>query len=139
MALKNLFKKKEKNGKKLAVLLMNCAGSNGLQDIIDTMKEQGKHYAIQNVRTNFIRLLYNKYAKAYGAENITGLFPDQWEAPQYRQTNANMNGIVVGCVRDYIRSEMSFMDADAVEIHVDPFADRGFAAAWFEFEPISPD
>lgn len=137
MGLKDLFKKKQYD-KKLIVLLMECSLDGQLEEVIEAMQEQGKEYAMENVRKNFIRILFDDCRKAYGVDNIDGLFPDQWEAPIFRKEKADMDDIAIGCVRTFIKRVFPQLDSDAVEIKLRKYPDREYVAAYFDV-PIAPE
>lgn len=124
----------KKTDKKLVVLMMDTHVHGELQHVMEEMGDKGKQYAMENVRVNFVKVMYGKSIKAYRDENITVLFPNQWEAPLYRREQAGMDRIAVECVREHIRKTMPQVNAEAVDVVIQSFAGKEFAGASFVYD-----
>jgi len=127
-----LFSKK--SDKKLVVLMMDTHIHGELQHVMEEMGDKGKQYAMENVRVNFVKLLYGKSLRAYRDENIRVFFPNQWDAPLYRREQSGMDRIAMECVREHIRKTMPQVDPDAVDIVVQSFPGKDFAGASFVYD-----
>lgn len=129
-----LFSKKKKTDRKKMVLMMDCDVQGELNHLMEEMIDRNKEYAMESVRHNFVMLLLGKKIKEYRPENVTGLFPNQWEAPFYRTDRPGMAEAAIGCARDHIRKNMPELDADQTEITVELFPGKPFAALTFDYD-----
>jgi len=124
---------KKKSDRRLMILMMDCHTQGELLHVMNEMAEKEKHYAMETVRHSFVMLLYGKQVKQYKSENVTGLFPNQWEAPLYQREKPDRNKIAVACAKEYIRKNLKGLDPESVVITVNEFPGKDYAGVSFEY------
>ena len=127
-----LFFRKPKSDKSWCVLYMYRNAGGRLYETVNSINESRPELR-SSIRLNFVKMMHPDALKKYGEKKMSLYFPDQWPAPVYMDSRDGMDDIVRQCVRDFVKTETSVIDTDAIVIKLQFHADGDFVSASFEY------